>query len=223
MYITWEDRKGRGSVDNHALKEKPVFSFEYAWFLVTETSAQFVESHEYGYWNEDMSEEQRLEVVDFYESWSPPVELPVAEPEPLPPEEVLSSEMDQASYLILSQREQAFSEGVPFDFDGTPDRIQVRDGDRANILGVLMAAERDIAAGRDITRPFRSASNVTYQLTPAQMVSLGETALAGIDAIYQASWDKKDQVKSLVDGFESGDDLEAVLAQIQAIVDQELL
>jgi hypothetical protein len=74
MKITWEDRKGRGQVDGHTITEKPVFSFEYAWFLVTDDKAQYVESHEYGYWNKDMTTEQRQEVVDFYVAWEPPVE-----------------------------------------------------------------------------------------------------------------------------------------------------
>lgn len=69
MKITWEDRKNIGSIDDEILSIKPEFSFEYAWFLVNDETAQFVPTHEEGTYNEDMSEDMRLEVLDFYNSY----------------------------------------------------------------------------------------------------------------------------------------------------------
>ncbi len=66
MKITWEDRKNRGTVDKQSIRTKPTFSFEYAWFNVTDDTAEYVESHEYGNWNKDMTAEQKAEVVDYY-------------------------------------------------------------------------------------------------------------------------------------------------------------
>ena len=69
MEITWEDRKNIGSIDDEILSIKPEFSFEYAWFLVNGKTAQFVATHEEGTYNEDMSEEMSVEVLDFYNSY----------------------------------------------------------------------------------------------------------------------------------------------------------
>lgn len=73
MNITWEDRKNRGTIDGASLPEKPVFSFEYAWFLVTDETAQYVESHELGVYNQDMTAEMRQEVVEYYNAWAAPI------------------------------------------------------------------------------------------------------------------------------------------------------
>lgn len=67
MLITWEDRKGCGFIDGKRFTEKPVFSFDYAWFKVTGDYAQYVESHEFGYWNKDLSLDHRNEIVDYYD------------------------------------------------------------------------------------------------------------------------------------------------------------
>ena len=76
MFITWEDRKNSGRLDIHRLTTKPEFSFEYAWFLVNGETAQYVESHEYGYWNTDMTDEQRAEVVAWYDAFEVPAPIP---------------------------------------------------------------------------------------------------------------------------------------------------
>ena len=66
MNITWEDRKNIGKIDNELLQEKPVFSFDYAWFLLTDETAQFVATHDEGTYNEDMNQSQVDEVTQFY-------------------------------------------------------------------------------------------------------------------------------------------------------------
>lgn len=73
MYITWEDRKNYGTIDNNSLTTKPDLGFTYAWFLVNDHTAQYVESHDEGYFNENMSDEQKQAVLDFYNAWTPPV------------------------------------------------------------------------------------------------------------------------------------------------------
>jgi len=66
MEITWEDRKGFGRIDSQLIKDKPVLSFDYAWFLITDDTAQYVESHDPGVWNKDLSTDQRQEIVAYY-------------------------------------------------------------------------------------------------------------------------------------------------------------
>ncbi len=69
MHITWEDRKGSGKIDVQLLVERPIFSFEYAWIMVNDSTAQFVESHNEGVYNSELSTEQLAEVVSFYSSY----------------------------------------------------------------------------------------------------------------------------------------------------------
>ena len=69
MKITWEDRKNSGSIDNEPLTVKPVFSFEYAWFLVNDATAQYVKTHDVGTYNEDMPAEMKAEVEEFYKNY----------------------------------------------------------------------------------------------------------------------------------------------------------
>lgn len=219
MYITWEDRRGRGKIDDLTIKEKPSFSFEYAWFLVTDETAQYVESHTYGYWNKDMTEEQRSEVISFYNAWEPEVVAPPPPPDIVKDADILSNEIQIAKQTVDTYRNERFSEGVDFDFAGTPDKIQVRGEDRANILGVILAAEKNIAAGNmsHITN-FRSSSNVTYQLTQDQVLLLGQAALLGIDAIYQESWVLKDTLDQIKNDWVEGDDLEVAKQTIDSTI-----
>jgi hypothetical protein len=72
MFITWEDRKNKGKIDKQALYQKPELSFTYAWFLVTDDTAQFVETHAEGTYNEDMSDTQKAEVIAFYNTYVRP-------------------------------------------------------------------------------------------------------------------------------------------------------
>jgi hypothetical protein len=99
MNTTWEDRKNGGFINDHRITEKPVFSFEYAWFLVTDETAQYVESHEYGVWNKDMTPEQRQEVIDFYNGWEPPA---IENPTELTPEELLQM---QRKGMVVTKRQ----------------------------------------------------------------------------------------------------------------------
>lgn len=66
MQITWEDRKGRGLIDGAEITEKPKLSFDYAWFKVVDGFGQYVESHDHGYWNKDLTLDQVQEIVDYY-------------------------------------------------------------------------------------------------------------------------------------------------------------
>lgn len=102
MYITWEDRKNYGVIDNNALTIKPELGFTYAWFLANDHTAQYVESHEEGYFNESMSVEQKQAVMDFYNAW----EAPIIEPYVPTVEEIREGmvvTMRQARLALLEQ------------------------------------------------------------------------------------------------------------------------
>ena len=66
MIITWEDRKNIGQIDGIYFTTKPTLSFECAWFLVTDDTAQYVPTHEEGVWNRDLNTAQKQEILAFY-------------------------------------------------------------------------------------------------------------------------------------------------------------
>ena len=66
MIITWEDRKNIGQIDGIYFTAKPTLSFECAWFLVTDDTAQYVPTHEDGVWNRDLNTVQKQEILAFY-------------------------------------------------------------------------------------------------------------------------------------------------------------
>lgn len=72
MFFTWEDRRKRGKVGELTILEKPNFSFEYAWILLNDSTAQFVESHNPNVYNKEMTEEQIEEVASFVNNYVPP-------------------------------------------------------------------------------------------------------------------------------------------------------
>lgn len=69
MNITWEDRKDGGWIDGHPLLEKPVFSFDYAWFSVVGDLAEYVESHDDDAYNKDLGPYELDEIMTFYSNY----------------------------------------------------------------------------------------------------------------------------------------------------------
>ena len=69
MIITWEDRKNLGQIDGSYFTTKPTLSFECAWFLVTDNTAQYVPTHEEGAWNRDLDTAQKQEILGFYSAY----------------------------------------------------------------------------------------------------------------------------------------------------------
>ena len=80
MRITYEDRLNIGSIDSEILAIKPEFTFEYAWFLVTNASAEYVESHDLGVYNKLMTEDMVTEVIEYYNNYTFKGEIPPYNP-----------------------------------------------------------------------------------------------------------------------------------------------
>jgi hypothetical protein len=87
MYFEWEDRKGHGIFKGYQESpgimfiKKPDLGFTYAWVLLTDTTAQFVESHEEGFENKEMSQQQIDAILAYIENGEvhPPTLEPTAE------------------------------------------------------------------------------------------------------------------------------------------------
>ena len=79
------------------------------------------------------------------------------------------------------------------------------DTDLRNIQAVTTTAQI-LAANPAATIDFRGADDVTYNLTPTQIITLGLTVSAHVNGFYAAAWDLKD----LIAAAASHDDLDAI-------------
>lgn len=196
MIITWEDRKSLGKIDNNVLEKKPNFSFEYAWFLVNDNIAQYVESHEPGKWNKDMTETQLQEVLNFYATWAPE-----AKPEP-----TINDLYSAKKLAIKSLAQNLFANQVKVD------GIMWRGGQGSaqSIFNAVNMAEYSGLTSIDLRDASRKPH--TYSLDQAKGIA------AAIGADYQIKWQAEEQALLELDAI----DLAAsdAIAQINAITIQ---
>lgn len=93
-------------------------------------------------------------------------------------------------------RDSKVASGVPYIFPDGGGIVQTRDEkDIRNIQAQVMAAL--ILSGQPVKLWFRSQEDVSHPMTPEQMITMGLAVYTAINAIYQASWDKKDEVEAL--------------------------
>ncbi|SMF83806.1 protein of unknown function [Tistlia consotensis] len=106
---------------------------------------------------------------------------------------------EAAAREIGRLRDRRIARGFTFDFgNGEQAPVDTRnDDDRANLDRLYARALRLDGQGvTDPVIPFRDGANVTRQLTPQQMIALGDAALAHGEAQYQWSWPLKDAVRA---------------------------
>ena len=115
---------------------------------------------------------------------------------------------EHAAYLLVRQNEElskvttlrlaAVARGVPVDF-GAPygvQYMQLRDGDRVNILGLRIQANAMIAAGDVTPINIRTYENLSVPLTPQKVIDLSWSSLAGYQQIMGAAWDLQDLIRA---------------------------
>jgi len=94
-----------------------------------------------------------------------------------------------------SLRIAAFAKGFPYQFDGgNVYHVQVRASDRGNISDLRTIAKEMIAAGVEMTFPFRVFENVSISLTAPEMVALADKTFQQVVAGYNVSWAYKDAI-----------------------------
>lgn len=74
--------------------------------------------------------------------------------------------------------------------------VQTRLEDRVNMLYLNMNAEKMVATGDETLQEFRSTENITYMLTPSEMVAMTNEALGFYKRILGASWVLKDLISA---------------------------
>lgn len=108
MFLEWEDRKGIGKVNKHTITKKPNLGFEYAWIRLTDNTAMYVESHEFGHWNKELSEEDKQKAIDFINSYTP-----LVVEEPIKTLEELKKEKIQELNMLYEQSVNSLVQDVP--------------------------------------------------------------------------------------------------------------
>lgn len=117
-----------------------------------------------------------------------------------PPPESLEQLAARKRRELDAARDAAFAAGLEYDFNGETDVVQTRPQDQVNLLGLRAKAEEAIEQGiTDPVMKFRGEKNVTRYLTPVEMYTLTNDALAHIEGIYDYSWKRKDAINAMLE------------------------
>lgn len=108
--------------------------------------------------------------------------------------ELLADAKSRKQKDIETARDTAIEGGFLYEFSGTQDRVQTRQRDRENLMGLAVAAQQAITAGASQAFQFRAESNETYTLTPDEMLAVSTAAQEHVSAQYAHSWSLKAQI-----------------------------
>lgn len=116
-------------------------------------------------------------------------------------EEEKSDRLNQRKSILSSEvmriRDDDFELGVTYQLaEAVSFNVQLRQEDRINLLLLNIQAKEAIAAENTSVEYFRSYENVTYELTPVQLVEMTDLALVAIKSIYAQSWLLKDTIEA---------------------------
>lgn len=109
----------------------------------------------------------------------------------------VAAEKDAKLVEVERAREQALAVGAPMSFPGQTEVLhaQMRDGDRANILGLRAHAEVQHQQGVvDAVIPFRTYEDKTVMLTPEQTIKMAWAVFASYQMVMAESWSLKDAI-----------------------------
>jgi hypothetical protein len=92
----------------------------------------------------------------------------------------------------------ALVKGAPFNFGGDfgVQHVQMRDGDRANIIGLRFKADAIVAAGADTMMGVRTGENNLVPVTAAQFLDLSWKFMSAFEAVMGTAWHYEDLVKA---------------------------
>lgn len=128
--------------------------------------------------------------------------------------EQLANKKSMIAAQVNSVRESTLAKGAAIDFGGDAGvlHVQMRDGDRANLLGLKQGAERAFEGGvTDPVLPLRTEEDVTVMLTPEQMINVSWLVFDAYQEVMAASW----AVKDAADAAQTADDLPEVPASFE--------
>lgn len=112
---------------------------------------------------------------------------------------MLAQRKETLSSQVMQIRNDDFEIGTTYTLSSEVSfNVQLRQEDRINLLLLNMRAKEAILAEDTSLESFRSYENITFKLTPTQIVEMTDTALTAVKSIYEQSWKFKDQIEAAV-------------------------
>lgn len=112
---------------------------------------------------------------------------------------MLAQRKETLSSQVMQIRNDDFEIGTTYTLSSEVSfNVQLRQEDRINLLLLNMQAKEAILAEDTSLESFRSYENITFKLTPTQIVEMTDTALTAVKSIYEQSWKFKDQIEAAV-------------------------
>lgn len=130
----------------------------------------------------------------------------------------LDDAKSDARQRINAARDAAIIAGMDYVMpDGTPEIVQMADGDRQNLIGLAIEARDLKAAGVTAAeQELWPASNVRYSLTPAEVIDLTNAALVHHNGLVKRGRDRKDVIDAIqLADYATADE---AIAAVEAIV-----
>lgn len=108
---------------------------------------------------------------------------------------MLTRKKNELNSRVMSVRNDDFEIGMPFTVDGGEEfHVQLRVEDKINLILLQLEAKTLVGGDSGNSQSFRSLENRTIVMTPEKMIEMTNAALLAVKAIYQGSWDLKDQI-----------------------------
>lgn len=112
-------------------------------------------------------------------------------------EATLETKRKEVYDKISLKCEEVHSSGMEWDFNGVLDKVQTREIDKLNLLGIAIKARELKDLG--VTDPFltfRAESNNNFMLTPQEAIDMTDAVNIHVQTLYIQAWQVKDQLQS---------------------------
>lgn len=112
---------------------------------------------------------------------------------------MLQARVSAVSRQINTALTKTLEKGAVIDFGGTAgiQHMQMRDGDRANILGLRASAQAMLDAQEPFIFRVRTYENTTVELTSAQVIALSWHVFAAYTQALEIAWNMKDTYSAI--------------------------
>lgn len=179
MYFEWEDRINKGRIDSFLIFNKPSLSFDYAWILITDDTAQYVESHGIEFENKAMSEDQENEVINYYNNY-------IQQRNSVPVNISLEDIKGRLLIKLSEKRWQIETGGMKM-----PDGMKIETDDRSKIL--ITGAFQEALLDSAYTTKFKTKTG-WVELNAEQIIAIGRALSAHTKACFLKEEELADEI-----------------------------
>lgn len=112
----------------------------------------------------------------------------------------LAMKKSELNNSIRMLRAQALEKGAPFDFGGVfgVQHIQLRDGDRPNIIGLRFKADALLAAASTDQMSVRTFENVLVSMSASQFMDMSWKYMSAFETVMGTSWHYEDLIGAAI-------------------------